>query len=65
LSALFSKNFVDVHFNEEVEREDKIMVDASGYTFKKVTVYIGLDVLWKIVTDEIKDRKDNGKTMRN
>lgn len=51
MSALFSKNFVDVHFNEEVEREDKIMVDPSGYTFKKERVYIGLDVLWKIVTD--------------
>jgi hypothetical protein len=50
LSSLFSKNFIDVHFNEEVEREDQIMVDPN-YCFKKERVYIGLDVLWKVVID--------------
>lgn len=57
MSALFSKNFIDVHFNEEVEREDQIMVDPM-YCFKKERVYIGLDILWKVVMDEINTIKD-------
>lgn len=66
ISNIFSKNFANVHFNEEVEREDQIMVDPNGYTFKKEKVFIGLDVLWKIVNDEINERKkDSSKSMRS
>ena len=66
MSDIFSRNFADVHFTEEIEREDQIMVDPNGYTFKKERVFIGLDILWKIVTDEINERKkDSSKNMRS
>lgn len=40
------------------------MVD-SLYCFKKEKVFIGLELLWKVVRDEIRDRRENGKSMRS
>ena len=53
---LFSKNFEDVHFSEENEREDQILIDES-YCFKKNKGEISLELLWKVATEEATERK--------
>ena len=57
---LFSKNFEDVHFSEDIEREESILVEES-YCFKKHKGEISLELLWRVATEEATDRKDNFK----
>lgn len=50
MSSIFNKKFENVHFDDEVERDEQILVD-SNYCFKKEKVYINLSLLWKVVMD--------------
>jgi hypothetical protein len=61
LHNIFEKGLMEVHFNEEMEREKELMVDSS-FCFRKdkvpEKVFVSLDLLWKIVTDEVEARRD-------
>ena len=57
---MFTNNFEEIHFNENIEREDKILIDET-YCFKKERGEIGLDLLWQVAHEETTERKDGFK----
>ena len=64
MHQLFQTNFASGKFGHEVEREETILVD-SNYTFQKHKVEFTIDMLWKIVSEEIAARKKEGRLNRS
>lgn len=64
LHQLFVTNFASGRFAHEIERDKFILVDAQ-YCFRKQKVEIEVELLWKVVTEEVGERRDQGKLNRN
>jgi len=63
MQELFESNFDKGKFGSEIERDTEILVDAA-YCFRRHKVQISIELLWKVVVDEINEREKVGKLSR-